>query len=84
MALLMIAVVASLMSAPQAVRQDYTILAWLPYAVLIVGRSVFGAMCSQLKFTRSVKFNCELIMINNEHSCPSKTLYSDLQVTFTT
>ena len=58
-ALLMIAVVASLMSAPQAVRQDYTILAWLPYAVLIVGRSVFGAMCSQLKFTRSVKLNCE-------------------------
>ena len=72
------------MSAPLAMQPDDTILAWLPYAALIVGRSVFGAMCSQLKFTRSVKFNCELIMINNEHSCLSKTLYSDLQVTFTT
>ena len=45
---------------------DDTILIWLPYAALIVDRSVFGAMCSQLKFTRSVKFNCELIMINND------------------
>ena len=72
------------MSAPLAVRLDDAILAWLPYAVLIVGQSVFSALCSQLKFTRSVKFNCELIMINNEHSCLSKTLYSDLQVTITT
>ena len=71
------------MSAPLAVRLDDAILAWLPYAVLIVGRSIFGALCSQLRFTRSVKFNYELIMINNEHSCLSKTLYSDLQVTFT-
>ena len=48
---------------------DDTILAWLPYAALIVGRSVFGALCSQIKFTRSVKFNYKLIMINNKHSC---------------
>ena len=72
------------MSAPLAVRLDDKILAWLPYAALTVGQSVFGALCSQLKFTRSVKFNCELKMINNEHRCLSKTLYSDLQVTFTT
>jgi|LakMenEpi03Aug12_release.lakeMendotaPanAssembly.Ray.scaffolds.fasta_scaffold734362_1 hypothetical protein len=72
------------MSAPLAVWLDDTIFAWLPYAALIVGGSVLGPLCSQLKFTRSVKFNYELIMINNEHSCLSKTLYSDLQVTFTT
>jgi hypothetical protein len=30
---------------------------WLPYAALIVGRSVFGGLCSQLNFTGSVKFN---------------------------
>ena len=47
---------------------DDTILAWLPYAALILGRSVFGALCSQLKFARSVKFNYKLIMINNKHS----------------
>ena len=39
------------------------------YAALIIGRSVFGALCSQLKFARSVKFNYKLIMINNKHSC---------------
>ena len=56
------------MSAPLAVRLDDTILAWLPYAALIMGQSVFVALCSQLKFTRSVKFNYKLIMINNKHS----------------
>jgi hypothetical protein len=40
------------MSAPLAVRLADTILAWLPYAALIVGRSVFGALFSLLKFTR--------------------------------
>ena len=57
------------MSAPLAVRLDDTILSWLLYAALIVGRYVFGALCSQLKFTRPVKFNYKLIMINNKHSC---------------
>ena len=45
----MIAVVASLMSAPLAVWLDDTILAWLPYAALIVGRSVFGVHNSKLQ-----------------------------------
>ena len=48
-ALLMIAVVASLMSAPLAVWLDDTILAWLPYAAFIVGRSVFGVHNSKLQ-----------------------------------
>ena len=60
------------MSAPLTVRLDDTILALLPYAALIVGRSVFGALCSQLKFTRSVKFTYKLIMINNKHSCEAQ------------
>ncbi len=40
---------------------------------------LFGALCSQLKFTSSVKFNYKLIMINNKHSCAwnwKKFLYS--------
>ena len=46
------------MSSLLAVRLDeYTILAWLPYAALIVGQSVFGELCPQFKFTRYVKFN---------------------------